>query len=168
MVWWQILVIVVAVVLGIPVGVFLGRTISKQNKDVANNSIQVHSPPQSEQTEKTQKQPEQLPKEKEPSAREEVKQEVKTAEEEAVTGVYQGYVLLSILPPASTEQINKLQEYLTQISDYRLLLIGGSADGGSYIALSLAKPLNLGDQLRGIPIVDKVFKQGKKIGIKLK
>jgi hypothetical protein len=48
------------------------------------------------------------------------------------------------------------------------VLEGGSVETGSYFILSLNNPLLLMDQLKEFPIVDKIIKQGNKIGIMLK
>ena len=101
----------------------------------------------------------------------EAKNRVKGEEEdkEAVSAeLYQGIVKLTIVPPIDLGQVRKLEEYLSQVQDLRLVLIGGSVDEGTEIVVSAENPIPLTDVLREIPPVEQVVKKGKKIQITLK
>lgn len=94
---------------------------------------------------------------------------VKGEDEEAVSAeFYQGIVKLTIAPPIDLGQVRKLEEYLSQVQDLRLVLIGGSVDEGTEITVSAENPVPLMDVLREIPTVEQVVKKGKKIQITLK
>ena len=99
----------------------------------------------------------------------EAKKRVKGEDEEAVSAeLYQGIVKLTIVPPIDLGQVRKLEEYLSQVQDLRLVLIGGSVDEGTEIVVSAENPIPLMDVLREIPPVEQVVKKGKKIQITLK
>ena len=67
-----------------------------------------------------------------------------------------------------TEIPKKLQEYLGQVQDLNLVLVGGSVEEGSAIVISVEKPMLLIDVLREMPPVEQVVKEGKKIQLILK
>ena len=90
------------------------------------------------------------------------------AEETVGAELYQGTVKLTIVSPVDLDQMRKLEEYLCQVQDLRLVLVGGSRDEGTMIIVSAAKPIPLIDALRDIPLVEQVVKKGKKIEIVLK
>jgi hypothetical protein len=172
MVRWQVSVLIIAVGIGILVGILLYRVfkrqIPKKNKEIVRKNLPFNSPLRTEEAEKTKEPAEQKIKRVEMLAGEEATQKNGVAKKEVVTGLYHGNVELTVLPPVNVERLTELLGYLGQILDCRLLLVGGSVDVGPYFVLSLNKPLNLGDKLREIPIVDEVIKNGKKIGIILK
>jgi len=99
----------------------------------------------------------------------EAKREAKREAKEA-TGAkfYQGTVELVIMSPVDLAQMRKLEEYLCQVQDLRLVLVGGSVDEGSKIVVSAEKPIPLIDVIREMPPVEQVVKKGKKIQITLK
>ena len=75
---------------------------------------------------------------------------------------------LTIVPPIDLGQVRKLEEYLCQVQDLRLVLVGGSVDEGTEIVVSAEKPIPLMDVPREMPPVEQVVKKGKKIEIMLK
>ena len=78
-------------------------------------------------------------------------------DKEAVSAeLYQGIVKLTIAPPIDLGQVRKLEEYLSQVQDLRLVLIGGSVDEGTEIVVSAENPIPLMDVLREIPPVEQV------------
>ena len=96
-------------------------------------------------------------------------EEAKREAKEAVGAeFYQGIVELAIMSPVDLAQMRKLEEYLCQAQDLRLVLVGGSVDEGSKIVVSAGKPIPLIDVLKEMPLVEQVVKKGKKIQITLK
>ncbi len=92
----------------------------------------------------------------------------KEAEEVVGAELYEGMVKLAIVSPVDLGQMRKLKEYLCQVQDLRLVLVGGSEDEGTTIVVSAAKPIPLIDVLREMPPVEQVVKEGKRIQIMLK
>jgi hypothetical protein len=97
-------------------------------------------------------------------------QEAKIAEqaEEAGVEIYEGIVKLAIASPANYEQIKKFSEYLRQVQDLRLILVGGSVEEGNKIVISAEKPIHLVNALREMPPVEQVVMKGKEIQVTLK
>ena len=75
---------------------------------------------------------------------------------------------LEILPPIDLVQLGKLEEHLRQAQGLRLILVGGSADEGTRIVVSVGKGTPLVDVLRELPTVEQVAKKGDEIQIRLK
>jgi hypothetical protein len=73
-----------------------------------------------------------------------------------------------MLPPVNSAQLKEIQGLISKFPDTHIVLVGGSANSGAEIVISIGKPLRLVDLLREIPSVSKVVKYGKKIGIRLK
>lgn len=168
MIWWEILIYVVAVGLGIFVGMLLTKwPFAKKPKEQFLSNLQMPLPILANEEEKAKEQTGWLGSKEKPSVVEKAGQEAQTTIEENIAELYRGDVQLSVLPPVGVEQVKLFEEYLKQIADCRLLIVGGS-EAGPFFRLSLETPLNLGDQLREIPIVDEVIEHGKKIGIILK
>jgi len=82
--------------------------------------------------------------------------------------LYEGEVTLTIVSPVDFRQIRKLQEYLYQVQDLRLVLISGSVDKGTSIVVSVVKPIPLINILREMPPIEQVAPEGKNIQIMLK
>ena len=100
---------------------------------------------------------------------EEVKGKAKGEAEEPVSAeLYKGIVKLTIMPPIDIGQVRKLEEYLYQVQDLRLVLVGGSIDEGTEILVSAENPIPLIDALRELPPVDQIVKKGKTIQLTLK
>ncbi len=100
---------------------------------------------------------------------EEVKGKAKGEAEEPVSAeLYKGIVKLTIMPPIDIGQVRKLEEYLYQVQDLRLVLVGGSVDEGTEIVVSAENPIPLIDALRELPPVDQIVKKGKTIQLTLK
>jgi hypothetical protein len=72
------------------------------------------------------------------------------------------------MPPIDIGQVRKLEEYLYQVQDLRLVLVGGSVDEGTEIVVSAENPIPLIDALRELPPVDQIVKKGKTIQLTLK
>ena len=94
------------------------------------------------------------------------------AEREAETRVqselYEGTVRLAVVPPIDSGQVRELEEHLRQVQGLRLVLVGGSAEGGNEIVVSIEKPTPLVSVLREMSPVEEVAKRGKEIQITLK
>ena len=75
---------------------------------------------------------------------------------------------LTIAPPVDYEQIEKLEEYLRQVQNLRLVLVGGSSEEGTKIVVSAEKQTPLVSVLREMPFVEQVVKEGKEIKVTLK
>lgn len=67
--------------------------------------------------------------------------------------------------PVDLGQMRKLEEYLQQAANLRLVLVGGSIDEGSMIVVLAEKPVSL-DVLRTMLPVEQVVE--KKITVTLK
>ena len=72
------------------------------------------------------------------------------------------------MPPVDLGQVGELEEYLRQVQNLRLVLIGGSVEEGSEIVVSAEKPVSLISVLREIPLVERVVKKDKEIQVTLK
>jgi len=92
----------------------------------------------------------------------------KEAKEAISAELYEGIVKLTIMSPIDLAQMRKLEEYLRHVQDLRLVLTGGSADEGTHIMVSAAKPLHLINVLKEMPPVEEVVKKDKEIQITLK
>ena len=73
-----------------------------------------------------------------------------------------------IASPVDLDRIKKLEEYLRQVEDLRLVLVSGSVDEGTAIVVSAEKPISLVDVLREMPPVEQVVKEGERIRVMLK
>lgn len=92
----------------------------------------------------------------------------KAAEPSVDTGTYRGVVTLAIVPPIDLGQLAALKKDLGQVENLRLVLVGGSVEGGSKIIVSAEEPLLLLDILEEMPAVDQVFRKGSEIQVRLK
>ena len=89
-------------------------------------------------------------------------------EERVGAELYEGIVKLTIAPPVDYEQMGKLEEYLRQIQNLHLVLVGGSVEEGTEIVVSADKPIPLISVLREMPSVEQVVKKDKEIQVRLK
>ena len=122
---------------------------------------------------KAKKEAEQAAKEKaEREAREAKDRAKREAEREAEKKVsdelYEGIVELVTASPIDQDQVRELEEYLRQVQNLRLVLIGGSVEEGAKIVVSVEKPMPLVNLLRKMPLVEQVVGKGKKIQVTLK
>ena len=62
-----------------------------------------------------------------------------------------GMLELAIAPTADLGQMRELEECLCRVQDLRVLSVGGSADEGNRIVVSIEKPMPLTNVLREIP-----------------
>lgn len=91
------------------------------------------------------------------------------AKEQAVSAeLYEGMVNLVIASPVDLGQMRRLEEYLCQVQDLRLVVVGGSVDEGTKIVVSAEKPIPLIDIIRKMPPIEQVVKKGKEIQVMLK
>ena len=74
---------------------------------------------------------------------------------------------LAIESPVSYEQMKELGEYLRQVQNLRLVLVGASEEEGTKVMVSAEKPLPLLRVLSEIPSVEQVAKKGRDIQVKL-
>jgi len=103
------------------------------------------------------------------AAKEESKEEVKEdAEKKVVAKLYVGMVKLMIVSPVDYNQMMKLGEYVGQVQNLRLVLVGGSAKEGTKIVVSAEKPIPLVSVLREMPPVEQVVEKEKGIQVTLK
>ena len=75
---------------------------------------------------------------------------------------------LTIASPVDYKQIRKLEEYLRQVQNLHLVLVGGSVEEGTKIVVSAEEPIPLLSVLREMPSVEQVVKKDKEIQITLK
>ena len=79
---------------------------------------------------------------------------------------------LAIASPVDCDQMRELEEYLCQVQELRLVLVGGSVEEGVEegikIIISAEKPTPLISVLREMPPVEQVVKKGKEIQVTLK
>jgi twitching motility protein PilT len=68
---------------------------------------------------------------------------------------FQELIKLTVIPPVSSKQIKKLEEYLNGIQDLRIKFIGNSPKGGVEIIVSARKFPPLLNVLRQLPVVKK-------------
>ena len=100
---------------------------------------------------------------------EEAKERVKKEAEEAVGAeLPKGILRLAVVSPVDISQVRKLEEYLRQVQNLRLVLIEGSVDEGTKIVVSVENPIHLMDIIRGMPPVEQVVKKDREIQIMLK
>jgi len=104
---------------------------------------------------------------KERAEREAEKKARKEAEQVSAE-LYEGIVKLAIASPADYEQMKELSEYLRQVQNLHLVLVGGSVEEGTKIIVSAEKPIPLVSVLREMPPVEQVVKKGKEIQVTLK
>ena len=107
-------------------------------------------------------------KKAEAQAKKETKKAAKKEDKGTSAEMHQGMMRLTIVPPVDSEQLKRLEEQLYQVEDLRLVLIGGSVDGGTEIVVSAENPLPLLDILEKMPPVAQVVKKGKTAQITLK
>jgi len=78
-------------------------------------------------------------------------------EEEALKVSPQKRVELVIIPPVDFAQLERLRLSLQQLSDLRVLSMGGSPGGGTQISIQMGKPAPLVHSLRGMEVVEEAI-----------
>ena len=101
-------------------------------------------------------------------AKKEAEQQTEERAKETGAELYQGIVKLTILPPVDSGQVSKLEEHLSQVTDLRLILVGGSAAEGTEIVVAAENPITRMEILKEMPPVAQVTKKGKATQITLK
>jgi len=89
-------------------------------------------------------------------------------EEKVGAELYKGMVKLTIASPVDYEQIRKLKEYLLQVQNLRLVIVGGSVEEGTKIVVYAEKQIPLASVIREMPSVEQVVRVGNEIQITLK
>lgn len=79
----------------------------------------------------------------------------------------QGNISLKVMAPLDQAKLRMFEEQLGQISELRVVLISGSADGAVEVIVAADKPLPVIDVLNGLPVVADVVNKGKQIQIAL-
>jgi len=82
--------------------------------------------------------------------------------------LYKGEVKLLILPPVDSKILKELEGDLRNTKGLKILLIGGTADGGMQIVLSTEKPVPILNILKKNPQVENVNSNEDTIYISLK
>ncbi|MCK5645072.1 MAG: hypothetical protein KAJ19_30005, partial [Gammaproteobacteria bacterium] len=67
----------------------------------------------------------------------------------------QGIAKLVITSPTNLRQLQDIQRYLNGVDDLHVVMVGGSAEGGTQLAVSLNEPVMLVSVLNNIPLIDK-------------
>jgi hypothetical protein len=106
-------------------------------------------------------------------AKEKAKRETEEAKraqvaEQVHTELYSGMVTLLIARPVKYKRVGEFQEILAQVKDLRVMLVGGSAEEGSMIVVSVQQSVPLLSVLSELPIVEGVSKKDRGIEITLK
>jgi hypothetical protein len=83
-------------------------------------------------------------------------------------GLSQNEVKLIIMPPIDSVNLREVEKGLRNTADLRVLLIGGTADGGMQIVVSAAESVPILNTLRGMPQVEKAEDKDNTIYISLK
>jgi len=109
-------------------------------------------------------------KERAMKAAEEAEEEAKRAQvaEQARTELHSGMVRLVIARPVDYERVRKFAAVLAQVKDIRVALVGGSAEEGPTIVVSVEQPIPLLAILSELPSVEGVSKKDRGIEITLK
>jgi hypothetical protein len=116
-------------------------------------------------------------KEAERLAKEQAKKEAEEAKkapevEKAVHGIdseiYEGKIRLVVASPVGFEQVRQFQGLLQELENLRIVWVGGSADEGTIIIVSVQQPTTLIRSLSEIPMVQKVDKKGENIVVMLR
>ena len=126
------------------------------------------------------KEEKQAKKEAERLAKEQAKKEAEeidiTATGETVTRekiqkrqkLYEGQVYLIFQPPVDSKNLNSLKNSLLRLKGLKILLTGGTADGGIQMVISTSKPIPLLAHLKEVPEVEKVINKHDTFYIMLK
>ena len=101
------------------------------------------------------------PKAAEPVAR-------KEAEETPTAELHSGIVRLTIAGPVSPEQMREFQGLLLQVKGLQLAELGWSVSTGSWIVVSIGKPIALHSVLSKMPPVEEVQRKGNDIQVSLR
>jgi hypothetical protein len=107
-------------------------------------------------------------KEAEAQARKKAKDKTKDEGKKTDAELHKGLVTLSIVPPADSAQVKKLEDSLHESPDLQLVVIGGSAASGTDMVISAENSIPLVDILMEMPPVAQVTKKGKTLQVTLK
>ena len=75
---------------------------------------------------------------------------------------------LLIMPPVDSKNLKELEDGLRNTKGLKLLLIGGTADGGIQIVVSALKPIPILNALKETPQVEEAISKDDIIYISLK
>ena len=87
--------------------------------------------------------------------------------ESKVNAAYEGIVRI-VLPQANLNQVKIVEQYLLQIQNLRLLLVGGSVEAGSEFIVSADKPVPLTSLLERIDFLEGVVAKGNCIQLTMR
>jgi hypothetical protein len=87
--------------------------------------------------------------------------------ESKVNTTYKGIVRI-VLPQANLNQVKIVEQYLLQIQNIRLLLVGGSVESGSEFIVAADKPVPLTSLLEGIEFLEVVVAKGNHIQLTMR
>ena len=73
-----------------------------------------------------------------------------------------------MLLQANLNQVKIVEQYLLQIQNIRLLLVGGSVEAGSEFIVSADKPVPLTSLLEGIEFLERVVAKGNCIQLTMR
>ncbi len=73
-----------------------------------------------------------------------------------------------LMPPVDSEHMKEIGENLSKLKGMRLLLVGGSIEGGAQIVISVEKPTPLINVIKQMPLVEDVADNGREIQVWLK
>jgi len=82
--------------------------------------------------------------------------------------LYKGEVYLLFQPPVDAKNLESLKNNLRRLKGLKILLTGGTADGGIQIVISTSKPIPLLTYLRESPEVEKAMSKDATFYILLK
>jgi len=82
--------------------------------------------------------------------------------------LYKGEVKLLIMPPVDSKNLKELEDGLRNTKGLKLLLIGGTSDGGIQIVVSTLKPMPILNALKETPQVKDAVGKDDMIYISLK
>jgi FKBP-type peptidyl-prolyl cis-trans isomerase len=107
-------------------------------------------------------------KKKAEEAEEKAKKKAKAEDKKTSAELHKGLVTLSIMPPADSGQVKRLEESLHESPDLRLVIVSGSVANGTEMVISTENAIPLVDILMKMPPVAQVAKKGKTLQITLK
>jgi hypothetical protein len=82
--------------------------------------------------------------------------------------LYKGEVNLLFQPPVDSKNLESLKNSLNRLKGLRILITGGTADGGIQMVVSTSKPIPLLTHLREAPEVEKAVSKNDTFYILLK
>jgi ATPase subunit of ABC transporter with duplicated ATPase domains len=110
------------------------------------------------------KQAEEAERQTQKKAKGNIKTEKDLIKESKYNALYEGIVRI-VVPQANLDQVKIVEDYLLQIKKIRLLLIGGSKEGGSEFIVSADKPVPLISLLERMKSSEEVVMKGNFIQV---